>query len=169
MKGLTHHQQLHSQRAELLDKTRWANEFEWEEVFALSEWMEMFAIPKGGVLFSEGEQSYFMCVLIEGEVSVLKRDSNNEEVSVAIVRNGYTLGEMALLENAPRSATVRATRNTRLLVLSRGSFEKMCEKRPALALKFIRHVSRMISQRLRRMSGALVEANMAALDNRLDE
>jgi len=169
MKGLTHLQQLHSQRAELLDKTRWANDFAWAEVFALSEWMELMALPSGGILFSEGEQSFFMCVLIDGEVSVLKRDSNNEEQSVAIVRNGYTLGEMALLENAPRSATVRATKNTRLLVLRRSSFEKMCELRPKLALKFIRHVSQMISQRLRRMSGALVEANMSALEIRLDE
>jgi signal transduction histidine kinase len=71
-------------------------------------------IAEGELLFSEGEEGHRACLILEGTVEVVKA-SGNREVILARRGSGDVIGEMALLDSAPRMATVRATTDTRLL------------------------------------------------------
>ena len=67
------------------------------------------------------------------------------------------IGEMALLDNERRSATCIADTHCRLFVLDRSSLKKLEAEAPLLAYRFMRCLALLLSRRLRRTSGMLVE------------
>ncbi len=71
----------------------------------------------GEVLMKEGDHGDEAYVIVSGEVEVLKT-IRGQDVAVVTLREGDTVGEMAMISNAPRSATVRATRNTDVVVIT---------------------------------------------------
>ncbi len=79
-------------------------------------------VQGGEVILREGDPSDAFYMIIRGEVSVTRRDEKGAEVQVDTQRDGDYFGEIGLLSGQPRSATVRATRPTELLVLDREAF-----------------------------------------------
>jgi CRP-like cAMP-binding protein len=79
----------------------------------------------GDVLFREGEVGDAFYVVTGGSVEIVKRRSDGEEEKFAVRRAGEAFGEMALLNDAPRSATARAVGSAALLVIERGAFEEL--------------------------------------------
>jgi CRP-like cAMP-binding protein len=77
-------------------------------------------------------------------------------VRVAEVRPGGLVGEMALVENKPRSANVRAAEDCTLLQLSRGSYAKLKEAHPQVATKFQDELLLLLSGRLRQTTEKLI-------------
>ena len=100
------------------------------------------AIPAGEVVFAQGDAGDSMYVVIEGEVSVLI-----DGKVVETVRAGGVVGEMALIDSQPRSAT--AISRTRCLVspVDERRFMDLIAREPEFAL----NVMRVIAKRLRRM------------------
>jgi CRP-like cAMP-binding protein len=70
---------------------------------------------------------------------------------------GAILGELALFDSQPRSATVEATRKTELLVLRKGALDTFIEDYPALGIKILKGISRVLSLRLRQLEERLVD------------
>lgn len=102
--------------------------------------------PDGAALFREGEEGDELCVLASGQVAVV-RGSNGKEKVVAHRGAGEVLGEMAILESAKRSATVRAEGDVRALVIDADAFKSILRDRPEVSLA----VLRVLSRRLREM------------------
>jgi CRP-like cAMP-binding protein len=69
-------------------------------------------------LFYEGDEGDKAYVIKEGELDIVKRAPGGREVLLAVLKVGDILGEMALLESTPRTATVRARTDARLLVIT---------------------------------------------------
>ncbi|MCB2224417.1 MAG: cyclic nucleotide-binding domain-containing protein [Actinobacteria bacterium] len=82
------------------------------------------SLPAGGTLFEEGEPGAHAYVITSGEVEILKR-SEGREVLLAVRRPGDVIGEMALLEDAPRMATVRARTDSTFLSIPREVFDRL--------------------------------------------
>lgn len=102
-----------------------------------------------------GKECFF---IIEGQVTVSKiidRDDGREKV-LSTLQAGDFFGEMALLEDAPRSANVRAEGPTRVLVLSRDSFWSLLHREADVALRMLFGIIGTIAGRLRRTSTELV-------------
>ncbi len=76
----------------------------------------------GEVLFDEGDPGDAFYVVVDGAVEIVKQVSGGDEEKLAVRRNGEAFGEMALLNDAPRSAAARAVDDTQLMVVPRDDF-----------------------------------------------
>jgi CRP-like cAMP-binding protein len=99
----------------------------------------------GEALVREGEKADSLFVLSEGEVQILKQDSGGQRL-VATRGEGDFVGEMAIIEAAPRSATVRAVGDVRALVIDAESFEAILWERPDVTRALLRGVSRRMRE-----------------------
>lgn len=100
-------------------------------------------VRAGRILFRSGDPGTVMYVLVEGSAAVLV----GEEV-VEIAGPGAVLGEMALLDEGPRSASVLARRDCTLVPIPREQFDLLIAETPA----FARQVMKSMADRLRRMN-----------------
>jgi CRP-like cAMP-binding protein len=104
------------------------------------------SIQPGQKIFNQGQSGDWMYVVVEGEVDLLIND-----VLVERVGPGGVLGEMALLDAAPRSATAIAHTACRLWPINRRRFSLIIQETPEFALQ----VMRAMAGRLRRMDRRL--------------
>jgi CRP/FNR family transcriptional regulator, cyclic AMP receptor protein len=144
-------------RAELLDGTRWANEFAWPEIESLAAHLQLRRRAKGEVVCKEGDADPALFIIAQGSVSILKHDADDREKLLAKLGPGQTLGEMALLDGQPRSASAVAAEDLVLLVFTRAELDRLVEAKPRLGVKLLWKLARFLSQRLRQTSGALAE------------
>jgi len=97
----------------------------------------------GDVISKEGDKGTEMYIINSGEVKVTKR-MEDEQVELARLGRGDFFGEMSLLENAPRSATVTAIATTKILVLNMGSFMLKIRRDPSFAFTLLQKMSKRI-------------------------
>lgn len=95
------------------------------------------------LLIREGEEGDRFFIIVQGTVGVFK-----DGVSLATLERGGHFGEMALVSQAPRSATVRAASPTSLLVIGREEFFGLLESEPPLAIKVLLAFVSVLSGRL---------------------
>ncbi|MEX2323753.1 MAG: ATP-binding protein [Acidimicrobiia bacterium] len=94
---------------------------------ALADSAETVTLEPGEALFQEGDSGDTAFVITGGAVEVLKRGPSGSEVLLAVRGEGEVIGEMALVESAARSATVRARSAATLLQLPKGEFDRRIE------------------------------------------
>ncbi len=99
----------------------------------------------GALLCRQGEEGAELFVLAAGQVRVTQR-SNGVEKVLATRRAGDFIGEMAIVESAPRSATVRAEGEVRALVIDADAFKAILRDRPEVSLAVLRGVSRRLRE-----------------------
>jgi CRP/FNR family transcriptional regulator, cyclic AMP receptor protein len=130
-----------------------------DAVAALERLAEVKDYPPGAVIVSQEERGDALFVLASGKVKVVLYGDSGREIILSIFKTpGDFFGEMSLLDNEPRSATVIADGRSRLLVLSRRDFQAHIENHPRSALRVLQEVSR----RLRRADAVI--GNLALLD-----
>lgn len=93
-------------------------------------------LPSGTVLIREGERGREFFVLVSGSLSVSKKGRR-----VAALETGTWVGELALLSDAPRNATVTATSPVQVLVITDRAFQGLVKRSPSIALKVLAGVS----------------------------
>lgn len=111
----------------------------------------------GVCLLKEGEPVQDIYFLISGEAEVAKQDRSGGRQVIASVGKGALLGEMALVEDAPASATVVAVMNFKALAFDRQAFNLLLEGCPSIGQKILKQIARLLSQRLRTTSAHLAE------------
>jgi CRP/FNR family transcriptional regulator, cyclic AMP receptor protein len=104
---------------------------------------DLVTLAPGDVLFEKNESGRFMYVVKSGEMQVIDGNYVYETVSA-----GGILGEMALVDAGPRSATVRAVKQSVVIPLDERRFLFMVSQTPFFALR----VMRVMSARLRAMN-----------------
>ena len=100
-------------------------------------------LAPGDSLFREGEKGEKMYVLLEGEMEILLGDFVLETV-----RQGALIGEMALIDDSPRTATAVAKTSCRLAEIDRRRFHFLVQQTP----HFATHVMKTLANRLRHMN-----------------
>jgi CRP-like cAMP-binding protein len=101
--------------------------------------LEKFAqnYAAGEVLFREGEAGEVMYVIQSGEVEIRRRIKDQDRM-LAVLPAGEFFGEMALVNNRPRSATAVVRRQSRLLVIDGQTFEAMIRGKAEIAVRMIK-------------------------------
>ncbi len=145
------------ERADLLDKTQWAQDFDWQQIEATVKYMRVKHVPEGAVLFREGTVESFMCLILEGTVRIEKEDEQGSSKPIAMLGPGQMIGELSLFDDEPRSASAVALKDTTFLLFRRKDFERMSTEMPLLALKVLTRMLRLMAERLRRTSGVLAD------------
>lgn len=121
------------------------------DLFRNEDQFEAFA--PGQVIFREGEEGHVMYVVLEGRVSLQINGVQVEELEA-----GGMLGEMALIDSIPRSATAIALTDCKLVPIDEKRFGFLVQQTPRFALQ----VMRVLADRLRRTDARFVKPAVPA-------
>ncbi len=129
-----------------------------QEVDIFAQYVQAYSAPKGAEVLYEGDRESYMFIVAEGKLDIMKHTGGYEEKKkIATVRAGKTIGEMALLDGLPHSATVVVIDPAILLLVTKNKFEQFMGDQPEVALKVVRKMATLMSLRLRQTSGVLID------------
>lgn len=132
-----------------LKKVALFGDFELEELLNLVAITSEVEVKAGENIIAEGESGSSAYVIVSGMVEVYRKTGHGD-VILATLEQAQYFGEMAIIENEPRSASVRARNDCRLLRLDGRQFRRMMESNAVLSFRLVQ----VFSRRLRRMSQA---------------
>ena len=119
------------------------SELDLPELMEVRESLDTEIHPPGKVIVQEGETTEAMYVIVKGSLEVRRAGK-----PLAFLDSGSHFGEMALLTDAPRSATVRTASPCRLLVLHRDKLFDLVQRKPLIGVKFLWRLAQIQSRRL---------------------
>ncbi len=111
------------------------------------------------VVFEEGSKGYEMFIIKEGKVRVeIKIKSDNQEniKNLGVIKEGEFFGEMSIIEGSPRSATVVAVEDCKLVALNKNRFYELIEHSPEFAIKIVRKLSERLKEANQRLKDHIV-------------
>jgi len=115
--------------------------------------MRLVDYPAGSTLLREGEaaRSEYMLLVLDGQVQVDTRGGGGvaDAVAIAVLGPGALIGEMSVLDGAPRSATCTAASPVCAAALTRKALETLVEQHPKAAAKLLMGVAHLLAERLR--------------------
>ena len=100
--------------------------------------------PKGSVIVFADDRGDSMFLVAAGQVKVVLIGEDGREVILSVLQEGSFFGEMALLDDEPRSAHVIAMEDATLLVLRREDFQAQLRSSPEVAISLLRELSRRL-------------------------
>ena len=100
------------------------------------------------LIFEEGQPGAALFLILEGQVAV-EISRENQTTRLAVLEKAAFFGEMALLDDTPRSANVRALERTRALALYRNDLNDLIRRDPPTACQIYRGLAIIIGDRLR--------------------
>lgn len=118
--------------------------------------------PKDSMVFSDCQHGSDMFIIQSGSVRITKV-IDGSEVILALLNKGDMFGEMALLENQPRSASIIAHEDCKLMVVNRANFDQMVATQPQMISK----LTTMLAERLWGMYRQLSNAQLSDMRERL--
>ncbi len=133
----------------------------------LAAQLDVVNFPGGQTIFNYGDPGDAMYVISSGEVEVFFKNDTGERIVLEVATRGDFFGELSMLDNGTRSASVLATQDTRALRLDRADLEKFLRLRPQAAMDLLAAVTRrhrVTVERLRHT--ATRNVNIETEDNR---
>ena len=126
-------------------------------------------VPAGAVIIQEGDAGDSMYILCQGEVEITKRlglvldeETPNERIIIRLkAEEGVCFGEMSLLENEPRSATVTALTDCFLMEMGREDFLNLIKHDSDMGCKILLRLAQMLSKYLRKTNQDMVKMTSA--------
>jgi CRP/FNR family cyclic AMP-dependent transcriptional regulator len=115
-----------------------------EEIAAIAGVMREKVYPQNSVIVFEDDPGDAMYVVASGQVKVVLVGDDGREVILSVLGAGDFFGEMALIDDLPRSAHVIAMEDSKLIVLYRDDFFRCLEQSPRIALGLLRALSRRL-------------------------
>ena len=130
------------------------NELDNDDIEILHQYLFPKDLEKNGLVCKEGQHGSFLSFVSRGVLEVIKT-LDGKEVTIATLKIGDTLGEMALIDGLTRSATVRASQPSTILILRRDDFNSLLEKHPHIGIKILKGITRLMSLNLRKASAQI--------------
>jgi CRP/FNR family cyclic AMP-dependent transcriptional regulator len=126
-------------------------------------------VPAGSIIIREGEPGNSMYIMLSGEVEITKQltleldeETPKDRVMIRLkAENGVYFGEMSLLEDAPRSATVTALTDCSLLELHQKDFRDLTQHDAAMGVKLLLRLAQLLSRHLRKTNQDVVKLTTA--------
>lgn len=131
-----------------------------QELEIIKKFLNMTEVDMGQVIFKQGSPAESMCLVLSGELEILKAAPDGKLVKIAVIGDGQSVGEMALVDGMVRSATVKAAMLTTIVVLKRSDFDEILKQYPRIAAKLMKGIARHISINLRKTSDQLMSLMM---------
>jgi CRP-like cAMP-binding protein len=141
----------------MIERTQMFKGFTRAEIEALAKYTRAYGVEAGKVIFREGQKAAYLCIISEGRVDVLKQNEDRENKKVNTIRDGRSFGEMAVIDDMPHSATTVAADAVKLLMITKQKLEQLTRDQPALGVKVLWELAKLMSLRLRQTTGTLVD------------
>ncbi len=136
------------------------------EIEIISGLFEKREYGKGEYIFKESQPREGLFIVFEGRVILTKKTPFGEEKRLAFFEKFHFFSEGALLDDYPHSTNAVAERDTILLFLPKGRFDKLLETYPALCSKIIARISVVMSRRMRQSTNLVVNAAVQYLSGK---
>lgn len=117
------------------------------ELAAIASIVEEMDVPPGEVIIQEGSFGETMYLIIKGEVSVIKEMGKPNEIEIDRIKPGEYCGEMALIEDIQRSASIRTEKASSFMVLHKHEFRELVREYPHIGLE----ICKVLSGRIRKL------------------
>ena len=118
-----------------------------EQLDFLTTLTRRFTYSRNSVLINQGEHSNSLYIVLKGELKVTALGSGGRQIILAFLGVGNFVGELSLLDDKPRSATVQTTEETETMQVTQEVFHRFVESFPETLLPMLR----MMSGRLREL------------------
>ena len=129
-----------------------------EQLSGVLDVAEEVSFSEGDVIMTEGEEGGELYVVIEGKVQIEKSAGEGSTIKIAqSEQRGMMLGEMSLVDMKPRSATVRADSDLKMVSISRESLADIFDKDPKVLATISLNIARALSDRLRHSNDMLTD------------
>jgi NTE family protein len=128
---------------------------------ALEGEMDWLCLPGGHVLFTEGDHPDALYLVLAGALAISTGKPVEHGTMLGQIQVGETVGEMGLLSDRPRSATVIALRDCSLLRIGKPAFEKFIRQHPTAALRFLAQLVDRLEQATHGTRALFVPATLA--------
>lgn len=124
-----------------------------EALNALAAKAKLVKFPKQAVIISEGDETSSLYIILSGKVRVFSSDEKSKEVTLLVQESGSYFGELALLADEPRSASVETLEKTICGIISKNDFKYWLTSHPDVAIGLlsdlsakIRHLTEKVKQ-----------------------
>jgi CRP-like cAMP-binding protein len=121
-----------------------------------SKQLSLRLVPANTTMFNEGDVGDYLFFIIEGRVDI-RLDSSPSKKIIASFGWGSSVGEMALIDDYPRAATVIATEPSEILILTKARFTRLNKDNPDVANKLLMGLAKSLSMRLRSQTGRFID------------
>jgi len=115
-----------------------------EQLTLVSSYGVIRKYAKNTILVSEGDPSELFYLILKGQVKAFVSDDNGKEVLLNIQGPGEYFGEIAIIDTAPRSASIMTLEPCQMAVVAKGEFERCLAEHPDIALGMIRSLVKRI-------------------------
>jgi CRP/FNR family cyclic AMP-dependent transcriptional regulator len=128
----------------------------------VSDVLQHKTYKKGELVFQQGNPGTGLFIVMTGSVDVQQEEDDGTILHLASAKPGEFIGELALLDDSPRSASAVAVDDTSVVALYRTDLLALAEGRPRLGVKILMQLSQIVAERLRRTNRALKEVRLMA-------
>jgi CRP-like cAMP-binding protein len=153
-----------AETARFLAGVRLFRQFSESDCAAVSARLGERALRQGQVLFREGEAGHEMFIVRRGTIVVSKAVTGKVEQVLSRLTAGDFFGEMSLFDRSPRSATIQAETDVRLLVLDRDNFQELINVNPRAAVGLLQALVQVFIERLRASTELVAEVTRWGLE-----
>ena len=129
-----------------------------ESMSRLEAITRLIQVSRGTTVIREGEVGSEMYIVFRGQVEIKKQTRAGDDYTVVRLdaTQNVFFGELALVDDDNRSATVLATEDSEFLVITKRDFARLGETHPHIALPITRAIARILASRLRKTTGDML-------------
>lgn len=129
-----------------------------DELAVMRTMLTRRAYIKGEIVFYQGDESRELYIIAKGSASArLRLPGNGRETRLVTFAPGTVFGEIALLDQEARSATIEADENLACYVLDHAAFERLSHEHPGIATRVLVNLGRELAARLRRANRTIYQ------------
>jgi CRP/FNR family transcriptional regulator, cyclic AMP receptor protein len=123
-----------------------------QDAKVLVGYMLLSKFKEGSVIFEAGKQhiaSDYLLLVLEGDVLIETVSTGDGSAVMNILSEGHLIGEMGVIDGAPRSATCTAQTDVEVAMLSKTDLERLLVEEPSLAARFVLAIAKRLADRIR--------------------
>lgn len=128
------------------------------QLAVVAKHMNYYEVSEGEILFKEGQAGDSVCFVVAGALDVYKQTSTpGKQVCIATISKNKSIGEMAVIDEYTRSATVSASKDSAIVSLTKSGFDAILEENPEVGIAILKRIASLVSMNLRRTSSRLAD------------
>ena len=127
------------------------------ELKVISKYAHERVFEPGEFVFETGQPGAAMFIIKEGEIKIVKKNASGDYINLALLKDGEFFGELALLDNSPRSAAALVNSPTKTIAIFREDLNNLLESHPELGGKIMKQLAIITGLRLKATNNLLIE------------